>query len=157
MGSELVSGSLAEEGSESSKTSASRISYTEQFHKHLPYYIAIGMPYNEFWYGDCSLTKCYREAEKIKRRQKNEELWLQGMYVYEAILDASPILHAFAGKNAKPTPYSEKPYPMTAKEIEQQKKEREEKEMKKAKAFFESMVTEINNTKFKAKEEKNDG
>ena len=32
------------------------------------------------------------------------------MYIYEAICDVSPILHAFAKSGTRPRPYPEKPY-----------------------------------------------
>ena len=70
----------------------------------------MGMNSEEFWHGNPRLTKSYREAYELKQEIKDYELWKQGMYVYEAILDASPILHAFAKKGTKPRPYSEKPY-----------------------------------------------
>lgn len=38
------------------------------------------------------------------------DAWLQGMYVYDALLRASPLLHAFAKKGTKPKPYPTKPY-----------------------------------------------
>lgn len=49
---------------------------------------------------------------------------MQGMYVYEAICDVSPILHAFAKKGTKPEPYAKEPYAITESEI----REREERE-----------------------------
>lgn len=72
--------------------------------------MSYGMTYDEFWYGEFYRTKFYRESYIIKNRHKDEELWLQGMYVYEALCKVSPILHAFSKKGAKPLPFSEKPY-----------------------------------------------
>lgn len=70
------------------------------------------------------MVRAYRKAQEFKDRRKNQELWLQGMYVYEAICDVSPILHAFAKKGTKPEPYAKEPYPITEAEI----REREERE-----------------------------
>ena len=58
--------------------------------------------------------------------RENQTLWLQGMYIYEAIGDMAPILHAFAKKGAKPTPYPEQPYALNA-ERKQKAKAREDK------------------------------
>ena len=33
---------------------------------------------------------------------------MQGLYIYEALCDVAPILHAFAKPGTKPLPYSEK-------------------------------------------------
>ena len=70
------------------------------------------------------MVRAYRKAQEFKDKRKNQELWLQGMYVYEAICDVSPILHAFAKKGTKPEPYAKEPYPITEADI----REREERE-----------------------------
>lgn len=68
----------------------------------------------------------------MQRSRMNEQLWLQGLYVYEAICDVSPALRAMGAK--EPVKYSEEPYPITDKEIEERRK-------KQAKAKFEQMKT----------------
>ena len=83
MGSELVS-------------PASQSSYTEQFEEQCPYYLSIGMTYEQFWDGDCWMVKSYREAHKLRNKRDNEQAWLIGRYVYDAVCAASPLLHAFA-------------------------------------------------------------
>lgn len=92
--------------------------YTECFYEVFPFYLSIGMTTDEFWNQDCMLTKYYRKAHEIRQDRKNEELWLQGLYIYEALCDVSPILHAFAKQNTKPEPYPTEPYPRTKKEVE---------------------------------------
>lgn len=79
----------------------------------------------QYWDGDASLPKYYRKAEEIRNEKRNQELWLQGMYIYEALCDVSPILQAFAKKGTKPRPYSAAPYALT---VRDQQKEREEKQ-----------------------------
>lgn len=86
--------------------------------------MSIGMSYDEFWNQDVTLVRVYRKADELKRRRLNETLWLQGMYIYEALCDVSPIFHAFAKKGTKPEPYPKEPYAITESEI----KEREERE-----------------------------
>ena len=92
------------------KSKVEYTSLTNLFEKQCPIYMSYGMTYDEFWYGEFYRTKFYRESYIIKNRHKDEELWLQGMYVYEALCKVSPILHAFSKKGAKPLPFSEKPY-----------------------------------------------
>jgi len=86
--------------------------------------MSIGMTYDEFWHGDVSMVRAYRKAQELRDKRKNQELWLQGMYVYEAICDVAPILHAFAKKGTKPEPYAKEPYPITEADV----REREERE-----------------------------
>ncbi|MCH5203136.1 MAG: hypothetical protein J1F03_00225 [Oscillospiraceae bacterium] len=72
------------------------------------------------------MVKYYRKAHELKRKERNQELWLQGLYFYEALCDVSPVLHAFAKKGTKPTSYPAEPYALTIKEVKD-KKEREER------------------------------
>jgi hypothetical protein len=102
-------------------------SYSEIFYKHFPYYLSIGMTETQYWDNDCMLTKYYREAEVMRQERANYNMWLQGMYVYDAISRISPILHAFAKKGTKAKPYVEEPYPIS-------KKTEEKAEDRKAKA-----------------------
>lgn len=79
------------------------------------------MTYEDFWDGDPLIAKYYREAEELRNAKRNTELWLQGMYVYEAIIDIAPILHAFSKKGARAKPYPDRPYPLSSKERKQAK------------------------------------
>ena len=58
------------------------------------------------------------------------------MYIYEALLDVSPVLHAFAKKGTKPRKYTEKPYPLFEKEDEKYTEEQNQIERDKAEMFF---------------------
>ena len=87
-------------------------SLTVLFERACPIYMSYGMSYDEFWYGGADIVKMYREANKLKLKQQDENNWMIGMYVYEAILDCSPILHPFSKRGTKPLPYAEKPYLM---------------------------------------------
>lgn len=141
MGSELVSGSLPREGGESKDSAA--LSYSEVFQLHLPYYLAIGMPYDLYWNGDCRLTESYRRADDIKKKQKNQALWLQGMYFYEAFCDAAPLLHAFS-KKPKPLPYPSEPYALTQKEIDERREKTEQLKYEKSKAKMAAWAAKSN-------------
>jgi hypothetical protein len=98
----------------------------------------------QYWDGDPLLTKYYRQADEIKQKRKNQELWLQGMYIYEALCDVSPILQAFAKKGTKPAPYPDHPYSLTAKEREDEKKLQEQRDREKAKRYMEAKMAKLN-------------
>lgn len=80
------------------------------FEEAFPYYLAMGMTYEQYWEQDSELVKFYRKAHEIRQEQVNHEAWLHGMYIYEAIADLVPVLRAFAKKGSKPRKYAEKPY-----------------------------------------------
>lgn len=147
----MVSGSLsADEGGELSNARSPLSTYTEKFYEVFPYYLSIGMTYEQFWDGDPALAKYYREAEEIRNEKRNQELWLQGMYIYEAICDVSPILQAFAKKGTKPHPYSERPYALTEKQRKREEEEKERLRAAKAKRIMEAFM-EQTNKRFKEK------
>lgn len=83
----------------------------EIFDKTFPTYLAMGMTYDEYYNKDHTLTIAYRKAYEMKRKQDNEDRWLQGAYVYEAITRVAPLLIPFA-KHPKAEPYLDKPYPL---------------------------------------------
>lgn len=145
----MVSSSLfVTEESERERVRSPLSTYTEQFYEVFPYYLSIGMTYEQFWDGDPMLCKYYREAEEMRNEKKNQELWLQGMYIYEAIADLSPVLHAFAKKGTKPQPYTDAPYPITKKQRERIKAEKERQTFEKGKRFMETLLQQTNE-KFK--------
>lgn len=81
----------------------------------LPYYLAIGMPYDLFWNGDPLLVKVYEKAHELKTEQKNQEMWVQGIYNFRAF---KSVIEAFAyglngGKGSKPSEYPNEPIPFT--------------------------------------------
>lgn len=150
MDSELVSSSLSTTEEGGRQRSTSLFTYTEKFYELFPYYLSIGMTYEQYWEGDCTLVKYYRKAEEIRNDRRNQELWLQGMYVYEAICDVAPVLHAFAKKGTKPTPYPSKPYPLNEKQSQRDEEEKQRKLAEKGKKFMEAMAASINK-KFEGK------
>lgn len=150
MDSELVSSSLSATEGSGQNSSPPSFTYTEKFYELFPYYLSIGMTPEQYWDDDCMLAKYYRKAEELRNDRRNQELWLQGMYVYEAICDVAPILHAFAKKGTKPTPYSDKPYPLNAKQSIQEEEEKQRRLTEKGKRFMEAMATSINK-KFEGK------
>lgn len=90
--------------------------------------MSIGMTYDEFYNQDVCMVKAYRKANELRDKRRNQELWMQGAYVYEALCDASPLFRFSMKKGSiKPEPYVKEPYPITAAEV----REREEREARK--------------------------
>ena len=105
---------------------ASPLSLREAFEQACPLYMSYGMTRDEFWNGDTSAHKDYRESHKLKIIEQNTMNWYQGRYVYEAIGAWAPIIRAFS-KARKPGDYPEHPYDL----FEEQRKAREEEEQRK--------------------------
>lgn len=143
MGSELVSDSLPLNGGKSANGFVPS-SLTEQFYEHLPFYLSIGMTYEQYWDGDCLLTRYYRKAHQMKQKRRNQELWVQGAYIYEAIIDIAPVLHAFAKKGVKPLPYVSEPFPLTQKEVMERRKQEEKIKYNKQKAKIAAWAAKTN-------------
>ena len=92
------------------------------------YYMTMGVTYEEFWYGDYTKFKYVARQHEARRKLQNEDAWLQGAYVYDAV--ATALGNAFRKKGAKAQNYLERPlqvYPKTDEE------ERYEAEMERRK------------------------
>lgn len=121
--------------------------YEDIFLQQFPYYLSIGMTEAQYWSGDCTLTKDFREAEKIREERFNRHAWLQGMYVYDAVSRVSPVLHAFAKKGTKPEPYPSEPYPLTKEKAEELEAKKEPELLVKGRSYME-MAMIANNKRF---------
>lgn len=119
MGSELVSDSFSVSGDGQNKSVP--VSFYSEFEKCLPTYLSIGMTSSEYWDGDCRLVISYRKAHEIRTSRMNQEAWLMGAYIYDALCCVSPVLHAFAKPGTKPFPYPKEPHPITEEEAANQK------------------------------------
>ena len=151
----MVSDSLSDsesvnEGSERDNRSAPLPSYTEVFYSKFPYYLSIGMTEEQYWDRDCCLAKYYREAEELRKERVNQEAWLQGMYVYDAISRISPILRAFAKKGTKAQPYVDEPYPINKKTIDTAKLKKEKAKSAKGLQYMQAYMAQ-NNKRFEQK------
>lgn len=114
--------------------------FTEIFEELFPAYLAMGMTWTQFWIEEPELAIAYRKAEMIRKRRKNEELWLQGIYVAEAL--SSTVGNMFA--KGQKHPYPAEPFPITAEE-QQERREREEKaRMERMKAAFIAKSLQVN-------------
>ena len=96
---------------------------TEVFEECFPFYLAIGMSSTEYWSGDPSLVRYFRKAYKLKQEEFNNNAWLQGMYIFDAV---STALHnALRGKNTKAREYAKQPYEFENREKTEQEKAKE--------------------------------
>lgn len=119
--------------------------------------MSIGMSYDEFWNGDVSMVKAYRKANELRDKRRNQELWLQGMYFYEALCDASPLFR-FSMKNGtiKPEPYVKEPYPITEAEVREREECEAKKKEERLKAEFAAFAERVRN-KMSQETHPNDG
>ena len=136
MGSELLTeDAVANEGD--SDKSESPFLIAKMLDDCFPYYLSIGMTYDEYWYGDPSLVVAYRKAEDIRTHRKNWEMWMNGKYTYDAIMRLIPSLNMWKPK--EPLEYMKEPYPLTKKEYEEmvkkEEKKRQDEMREKLKAF----------------------
>ena len=99
--------------------------------------MSIGMSYDEFWNQDVTLVRVYRKAQELREKRQNQYAWLQGMYIYEALCDVSPLFRFTMKKGTiKPEPYVKEPYAITADEVRERELREAKKKEEKLKADF---------------------
>lgn len=82
------------------------------------------MSHADFWHGDVNMVRAYRKADEMSRRRQNEALWVQGIYIRDALI--CTVGNMFSGKTGTKHEYPKEPYAITESEI----REREEREAK---------------------------
>lgn len=114
----------------------------EIFEECFPFYLAIGMSYAEYWEGDSKLAQYYREAYRIKQDEINNNAWLQGMYIYDAVSTALHNALRGMGKSKPPVrDYAKQPYEFKNKvKTEAEKAKEIQIEQEKAAAWMENFV-----------------
>ena len=127
---------------ESELSTSPQKSFTEFFELACPVYMAMGMTYEQFWDGDVWLAKAYRQADAIRRRRKNEELWLEGVYMAEAL--SATVGNMFSKGNKHQ--YPSEPIPITVEEQEARREREEKAKMERMKAAFTARALNINAT-----------
>lgn len=90
-------------------------SLTQLFDECCPFYMSIGMSYNEFWEGDVCLPRIYMQAYEIQQKRRLQEMnysaWLSGVYTMRAY---EVVMHnAFAKQGTEPAQYYSKPIELT--------------------------------------------
>lgn len=89
------------------------------------------MSYEQYWDASPYIAVSYRKAYKLKRQVDNENAWLAGLYVYDAV--AIGLANAFSKRGAKKHEYLERPidiFPLTEKEKKRREAEERQKVMK---------------------------
>lgn len=82
-----------------------------------------GMTYEQFWYDDPWMVREFKQTFLLRQRKRNEEMWIQGAYIANAVTVA--IINTFGSKK---TNYLNAPidiYPKS--ESEKQEEIREER------------------------------
>lgn len=75
--------------------------------EYLPYALSIGVPYETFWTLNPHTLKPFLEAYKLKQKMMDEQMWMMGAYVHEAV--GVVLANAFAKKTAKKAEYMKEP------------------------------------------------
>lgn len=109
------------------------------YEKQFPFFLSIGMTYEQYWNDDPTLVIPYLEAFDLKRKRKNQEMWLQGLYVYKAIGSFAEIFVGLPAKNAKVQDYMKEPLPLTKEEVELREKKAQKEKFDKIMEKFISM------------------
>ncbi|MBO5032393.1 MAG: hypothetical protein J6D08_11000 [Lachnospiraceae bacterium] len=110
------------------------------------------MSYQDYWDGDNLMPKFYRQKHEYDKERMNYELWLQGAYLYEAVLDAAPALNPLSKKN-KPFPYRSTPIPITEGESKYKKEMEKKKKLENGKQAMRAMMANFNR-QFQEKQKK---
>lgn len=107
--------------------------------------MSIGMTYDEFWNQDVAMVRAFRKAHELKRRQQNEMLWMQGLYVRDALL--ATVGNMFSDKSAKKNEYPAEPYPVTAEQVAEKKAEEHRQMEERMKADIMAIAARMINQK----------
>ena len=81
----------------------------------------MGMSYREYWHESPWLTQAYYKANRLRNEVRNQELWLQGLYIYNAL----NVVIANAFKTNSHEKYIEKPIDIYPKSKPKQEEEDE--------------------------------
>lgn len=114
-------------------------SFTEVFENCFPYYLAIGMTYEQFWCDPPELAKSFRKANEIRKRRLNEEMWLNGMYTADALMATVGNMFSKSKYN-----YPSEPKPITRIEWEEKQERERIAKMERMKAKFMAQALNIN-------------
>lgn len=99
----------------------------------------MGMSYSQFWEDAPELVIAYRKADEIRKRRMNEELWLSGVYMSEAI--SATVGNMFSKTKYQ---YPSEPKPITKAEVEERREREQKLRMEKIKAAFTARALSLN-------------
>lgn len=121
-------------GRDGGKHAALPLSLVEVFERACPVYMFYGMSYEQYWDGDVSAHKAYREAHKLRMKEKNSFAHIQAAYFYEALCDASSLFRGM--KPSRPQEFRKEPYDL----FDDDRRRREEEE---ARAKYEAIKDKV--------------
>ncbi len=107
--------------------------------------MSFGMTWEQYWYGDVRMTRSFYEAHRLRKKEENERLWLQGMYFFDGISAAlANFGNSLAGaRGRRRAEYSKKPYEIFKEEprpeAPKEKEDREERERLRAEVYMRQM------------------
>ena len=94
------------EGSELDSQPSEQIDFCDKLDKLCEYFMAMGVSYEEFWFGDYCKLKYYEQAYFHQLEKRNYDVWLQGALFYKALEVA--LARGFGGdKSVKYPTYEE--------------------------------------------------
>lgn len=100
-----------------------------------PYYMNMGVSYDEYWHGDYTKLPYYRKAYALKQKETNQKLWMQGVYFFLALESIVP------KSNVR---YPEEPIPLTVEEMHEAEERDKQKQISTARTYMESAMKKIN-------------
>lgn len=103
----------------------------------LPMCLSIGIEEERFWRLNPRRLSAYREAEILKAKRLDYEMWQMGAYIHEAV--STVVGNALRKKGAVPLKYPDKPYMERAEEEKASQNLSEEEKIRKTELLFKSL------------------
>ena len=101
--------------------------------------MAIGMTYEQYWYGDPLMVRAYYNADKLRKEREDETAWVNGLYVLNAL--NATVGNMFRKSGQQPFEYPKEPFSISKlKESKPKTEEDSEKEAIWAQAWMSSLV-----------------
>ena len=88
--------------------------------------MAIGMTYEQYWYGDPLMVRAFYKADRIRQERKDEDAWLYGVYVMNAL--NATVGNAFRDKGKTPFEYPKEPVTLAKRREEEQARSEKKQE-----------------------------
>lgn len=100
--------------------------------------MAIGMTYDQYWFGDPLMARDFYKAHKLRQEMQNELAWINGMYVLQAL--QATVGNMFKKKTDKANEYPKQPFDFGSNRASAKPERTEEQEADFAKAYMMQMV-----------------
>lgn len=102
--------------------------------------MAMGMTYEQFWDGEPDIAIAYRKADAIRRSRKNQELWLEGIYMVNALTATVGNMFSKGQKHQYPA----EPLAITLEEQEERRQREQKARMERIKAAVTARALTLN-------------